>query len=74
MGLGEKVIKVEGVDLLLAAFVGGGDLCDLILQVDEVAVTPCQQGTKCLTRVAPEADQFGQDLSLREALVIGAES
>ena len=74
VGLGEQVIKVESVHLFLATFVGGGHLCDLILQVDEVAVTSCQQGSQGLSCVAPEADQFGQDLSFGKAFVIGAES
>ena len=72
--LGEKVVEVEGVDLLLASFVGRGDLCDLLLQVDEVTVAAGQQGAESLARVAAETDQFGENLPLGESLVIGAES
>ena len=74
VGLGEEVVEVEGIDLLLATFVGRGDLCDLILQVDEVTVSAGQQGAESLSRVAAETDEFGENLSLGKSLVIGAES
>ena len=40
MGLGEKVVEIEGVHLLFPALVGRRHPDDLILEVDEVAVTP----------------------------------
>jgi hypothetical protein len=50
VSLGKEVIEIEGVDLLFAAFVGGGDQGDFFLQIDEVAVAAGQQGAEASLR------------------------
>ena len=71
--LREEVVEVEGIDLLLSSLIGRGDLCDLFLQIDEVAVTASQQGPQGIAGVAGKTDQFRQHPSFGEALVVGTE-